>query len=86
LQIVVELSAKLFGNNVTNISMSCNHVNLCKFSSPTSARFEDLWGQLNLLVAEALEERRAVLATEADLAARFSQLSEGRTPSSISQG
>lgn len=36
--------------------MSCNHVELSKFASPSDSRFQDLWDQINVLVMKGLKE------------------------------
>ncbi|KAL6408882.1 peptidase C14 [Ilyonectria robusta] len=54
--IVIEGSAKLFGDKALNLAMSCNHVELSKFASPSDSRFQDLWDQINVLVMKGLKE------------------------------
>lgn len=36
--------------------MSCNHMELCRFASPSDSRFEDLWDQINALVIKGSKE------------------------------
>ena len=67
-QIVPQHSARIDGNNARNLHMSCTHTELSKFSRP-DGRFRGLWGQMEILIANAMQKvvgGEAIEPTHAD--------------------
>lgn len=84
-QIVPQQSAEIDGNGARNISMSCNHQDLCKFARPDS-RFQDLWDQLDVVIENASRRIEVVTQEEVvedELQNRLSELSGIDPPSRL---
>jgi len=83
--IVPQQSAEIDGNGARNISMSCNHQDLCKFARPDS-RFQDLWDQLDVVIENASRRIEVVTQEEVvedELQNRLSELSGIDPPSRL---